>query len=83
MPLKKTPFRTRFNGVPAVEVEVFRTGTESIIDITQAVRDYIADKQPDLPQGLQMTFWRDRSEPIKARLGYTFNQCLARCPASG
>lgn len=65
---EETPFRTRFNGVPAVEVEVFRTGTESIIDITQAVRDYIADKQPDLPQGLQMTFWRDRSEPIKARL---------------
>jgi multidrug efflux pump subunit AcrB len=65
---EETPIRTRFNGVPAIEVEVFRTGNESIIDITQAVRDYIDAKQSDLPQGLSMTYWRDRSEPIKARL---------------
>ncbi len=65
---EETPLRTRFNGVPAVEIEVFRTGAESIIDITQAVRDYIVDKQPELPQGLEMAYWRDRSEPIKARL---------------
>lgn len=65
---EETPLRTRFNGVPAVEVEVFRTGTESIIDITSAVREYIASKQSSLPEGLQMDYWRDRSEPIKARL---------------
>ncbi|MEW6995120.1 efflux RND transporter permease subunit [Colwelliaceae bacterium MEBiC 14330] len=62
------PLNTRFNGVPAVEIEVFRTGNESVIDITTAVREYIAGKQSQLPQGLSMDYWRDRSEPVKARL---------------
>ena len=65
---EETPLRTRFNGVPAVEIEVFRTGNESIIDIAAAVRGYIAGKQSQLPQGLTIVHWRDRSEPIKARL---------------
>jgi multidrug efflux pump subunit AcrB len=62
------PLNTRFNGVPAIEIEVFRTGSESVIDITSAVRDYIEAKQSQLPQGLSMDYWRDRSEPVKARL---------------
>lgn len=62
------PLNTRFNGVPAIEIEVFRTGNESVIDITSAVRDYIEAKQSQLPQGLSMDYWRDRSEPVKARL---------------
>ena len=62
------PLNTRFNGVPAIEIEVFRTGNESVIDITTAVRAYIDGKQSQLPQGLSMDYWRDRSEPVKARL---------------
>ncbi len=62
------PLNTSFNGVPAVEIEVFRTGNESVIDITTAVREYIDGKQSQLPQGLSMDYWRDRSEPVKARL---------------
>ncbi|TQV75653.1 efflux RND transporter permease subunit [Aliikangiella marina] len=65
---EETPLRTRFNGVPAVEVEVFRTGDQSIIDVTTAVKNYIAEKQNSLPSGLEMTYWRDRSKAIKARL---------------
>ncbi len=65
---EETPLRMRFNGVPAIEVEVFRTGDESIIDVTKAVKNYIADKQSQMPQGMQVDYWRDRSEPIKARL---------------
>jgi len=65
---EETPLRTRFNGVPAIEIEVFRSGDESIIDVTTAVRNYIEQKQFDMPQGMTIDFWRDRSEPIKARL---------------
>jgi multidrug efflux pump subunit AcrB len=65
---EETPLRTRFNGVPAIEIEVFRSGDESIIDVTTAVRNYIEQKQSDMPQGMTIDFWRDRSEPIKARL---------------
>lgn len=65
---EETPMRTRFNGVPAIEIEVYRSGDESIIDVTTAVRNYIDKKQLDMPDGLTIDFWRDRSEPIKARL---------------
>ena len=65
---EETPLRTRFNGVPAIEIEVFRSGEESIIDVTTAVRNYIEQKSSDMPDGLTIDFWRDRSEPIKARL---------------
>lgn len=65
---EETPLKTRFNGMPAVEVEVFRTGDESIIEVTQAVKDYVEYKKQQMPDGLSLDFWRDRSEPIKARL---------------
>jgi multidrug efflux pump subunit AcrB len=65
---EETPLRTRFNGVSAVEVEIFRTGDESIIEVTQAVKDFILEQQTRLPQGLSMDYWRDGSEPIRGRL---------------
>ena len=65
---EETPLRTRFNGIPAIEVEVFRIGDQSIIEVTDAVKNYIAGKQEALPEGLTMTYWRDRSKSIKARL---------------
>ena len=65
---EETPLRTRFNGVSAIEVEIFRTGDESIIEVTQAVKDFILEQQALLPQGLSMDYWRDGSEPIRGRL---------------
>jgi multidrug efflux pump subunit AcrB len=65
---EETPLRTRFNGIPAIEVEVFRVGDQSIIEVTDAVKNYILSKQKALPEGLTMTYWRDRSKSIKARL---------------
>jgi multidrug efflux pump subunit AcrB len=65
---EETPLRTRFNGIPAIEVEIFRVGDQSIIEVTDAVKNYIERKQESLPAGLTMTYWRDRSSSIKARL---------------
>ncbi|MEM0912848.1 MAG: efflux RND transporter permease subunit, partial [Pseudomonadota bacterium] len=65
---EESPLKMRFNGAPAVEVEVYRLGNESVIEVTDAVRQYIDQKRPELPQGLNIDFWRDRSEAIKARL---------------
>jgi multidrug efflux pump subunit AcrB len=65
---EETSLKTRFNGIPAIEVEVFRVGDQSIIDVTDAVKNYILSKQEALPEGLTMTYWRDRSKSIKARL---------------
>jgi multidrug efflux pump subunit AcrB len=65
---EETPLNMQFNGKSAIEIEVFRTGDQSIIDVTDAVKNYIEAKRETLPQGLEMTYWRDRSKAIKARL---------------
>lgn len=65
---EESPRKTRFNGEPAIEIEVFRTGNQNIMDVTRAVRDYINVKQAQLPPGLKLDYWRDRSKPIEARL---------------
>ena len=36
--------------------------------MTEAVRQFVEQKQSQLPDGLGLTVWRDRSEPITARL---------------
>ena len=65
---EEIPLSMKFNGKPAIEIEIFRTGDQSIIDVTTAVRNYLDAKQDQLPNGLYMTYWRDRSAPVKARL---------------
>ena len=62
------PIRSRFNGQPAVSVGVYRVGDQSAIALADIVKEYIRTKQPDLPQGLTLTYWRDGSQTVKNRL---------------
>jgi multidrug efflux pump subunit AcrB len=57
-----------FNGDPAVIVRVFRVGEQDSIDITDAVKAFVAKRQPQLPDGVQLTVLRDASEVIKGRV---------------
>ncbi len=59
---------TIFNGQPAVMVEVFRTGQQNAIEIAAAVRDYVLEKNDQLPEGVTLHYWRDRSQVVKQRL---------------
>ena len=61
--------RTRFNGKHAAFVSVSRVGSQSAIDISQKVRDYIASRQDTLPVGLELSYWDDDSARLKDRLG--------------
>ncbi len=60
--------KTQFSGVPAIELEVFRIGQQSAIDVTDKVKNYVASKQASLPSGLEVSYWRDRSTGLKARI---------------
>lgn len=62
------PIRSRFNGVPAVSVGVYRVGDQSAIALANIVKEYIRTKQADLPQGVTLTYWRDGSQTVKNRL---------------
>ena len=61
--------RTRFDGRPAVVVNVFRVGNEDTLRVAKAVRDYIADARDFLPAGVTLEIWNDTSVYLKGRMG--------------
>lgn len=65
---EETPIRTRFNGEPAALIDVFRVGDQSAIDVANKVSNYVASIQQNLPEGVIVTTWRDRSKIVKKRL---------------
>jgi len=73
---EEVPIESRFNGKPAVLIEVFRVGDQNAIDIADAVKAYVADAQGWLPAGFEMDYWRDDSRIVKARLGTLMNSAI-------
>jgi multidrug efflux pump subunit AcrB len=62
------PVNPQFNGKRAVAIDVFRTGSQNIIEIGSAVKDFIEDKRISLPEGVNLDYWQDDSARIEARL---------------
>ena len=61
--------RTRFDGEPAVLVEVYRVGEQSALEVSDAVHDYVAHAQDRMPDGIKLTTWMDESVILRGRLG--------------
>jgi multidrug efflux pump subunit AcrB len=59
----------RFDGQPAVMVEVFKTPAQDTNTIATAVRAYADRKRAALPDGLGLTVWADSSRVVNARIG--------------
>ncbi|MCP3914111.1 MAG: efflux RND transporter permease subunit [bacterium] len=57
-----------FDGQRTVILQVFRVGDESALAISGAVKDYVAAVQDDLPEGLEVTAWRDDAKYLRGRL---------------
>jgi multidrug efflux pump subunit AcrB len=57
----------RFDGAPAVMVRVFRVGEEDVLDISEAVKRYVAEAHVGLPEGVELTVWRDGSRDLRDR----------------
>ncbi len=59
---------SRFNGKPAVLIEVYRTGDQNAMDIGAAVRGYVERSRDRFPPGVLIDYWRDRSRIVRLRL---------------
>ncbi len=60
--------RTFFNGKPAAMVTVYRVAEQGILDVTDAVHDYVAENEDRLPEGVSMAVWGDRSDIYRSRM---------------
>ena len=65
---EESSFRSRFNGKLAAFVEVYRVGDQSAIEVADKVKAYIAERRQTLPEGFEISLWRDRSLIVQKRL---------------
>ena len=65
---EETDVEAVFNGQRAVRIQVFRVGNESPQSVSDTVRAYVAEIEPDLPSGIGLTVWNDRSEVYRDRV---------------
>jgi len=68
----------RFDGNPAVVVDVFRVGEEDTIAIANAVEEFVIDRKNQLADGVTVEIWNDQSSYLRGRLNL-----LARNAATG
>ena len=64
----ETPIVSKYNGERAIAIDVFRSGLQNIIKIGDDVKEFLAVKQQQLPEGIKLGYWGDDSEKIKVRL---------------
>jgi len=59
---------TFFDGKPAVMVNVFRVGEQGVLELADTVKRYIAEHQGQLPEGISIATWFDRSIMLNSRM---------------
>lgn len=57
-----------YNGKRAVMINVFRVGTETPLTVSAAAKQYVAELQDKLPDGLYAATWFDTAEMYEQRL---------------
>nr|VFK62739.1 MAG: Multidrug efflux pump subunit AcrB [Candidatus Kentron sp. TUN] len=70
------PRYARFNGRPAVSLDVYRVGNQSALALARDVRNYVDGIRGHLPPGVVIDYWRDRSRIIKLRLDTLVNSAI-------
>jgi len=70
---EETPLFSEFNGRPAVIIDIFRTGQQNVLDVSRAVRGYIAESHSKMPEGVSLGYWRDRARIVQLRLNTLLN----------
>ncbi len=63
-----TDLTARFDGSPAVLVQVYRVGDQDVTAVAEAAKAYIEQARPRMPEGVQMTIWQDDTRLLKSRL---------------
>jgi multidrug efflux pump subunit AcrB len=66
---EETSVSSRFNGQPAVMIDVFRVGEQTPISVSDAVRPVVQEINQIMPKGLHVDLRNDRSDIYRQRLG--------------
>jgi len=64
----ETDLETYYSGQRAATINVYRIGDETPIDVSDAIKKYIADNEASLPAGVHYDLWGDSSEIYRDRI---------------
>lgn len=64
----ETDQSARFDGSEAVTLRVYRVGNQSALEISETVRDYVAEARRRMPEGVDVTVWNDNARVLQGRL---------------
>lgn len=67
---------SKFNGKPAVFINLFNTRNPDVITTSEAVREYIDQRLPTLQQGVELVIWRDLSVYLNSRIDLLLKNAL-------
>ncbi|MFH1571742.1 MAG: efflux RND transporter permease subunit [Gemmatimonadota bacterium] len=68
---------SRFDGLPAAIVEVYRTGDQSALEISDTVKEYVAASRARQPAGISLDYVRDDARLLRGRLDLLLsNACM-------
>ncbi|MEZ5450727.1 MAG: efflux RND transporter permease subunit [Thiolinea sp.] len=70
------PLYSRFDGRPAAFINVYRVGDQNAITLATTVKDYLAERVNTLPAGIELSYWKDGSRVVKARLNTLVNSAV-------
>ncbi len=59
---------TRFQGKPAGVIQVYRVADQNALKVASTVKRFIEEVRPRLPEGVDISFYRDRSRILKSRI---------------
>lgn len=62
-----------FNSRPAALIRIARTSDQDVLDMTNAINDYLANHTDHLPEGVELTVWADGSVFLRERLDTLFD----------
>lgn len=73
---EESGFHGQFNQQNTIDLQVFRIGKQSPIDIEATVKEIIADFEPSLPPGVNIRIESNRAEDFRERLTLLTNNGL-------
>jgi multidrug efflux pump subunit AcrB len=69
-------FHSQFNQTPSIELDVFRVGSQSPIDVAEAVEETVKEFEGVLPPGVKWRIDRNNAEEFRRRLNLVMDNAL-------
>ncbi len=63
-----TDLAARFDGHPAVLVQVFRVGDQDVTEVAKSTKAYVEQARQRMPEGVALTIWQDDTVLLQSRL---------------